>query len=156
MKSRFHQWVVQRMSRVKWKATLINESVNAWVESDDFHQWVVQRMSRVKWKATFVNESVNEWVGSDKEQLSSMSSWTDQSIKMKSNFCWWVSQCMSRVKCNAAFINESSQWISRVKCSAVFIHEYVNDSAESNPYRVAKTHRMPYLYRSFSAEEPYN
>ena len=23
-------------------------------------------------------------------------------------------------------------------------------------YRVAKTHRMPYLYRSFSAKEPYN
>jgi len=22
-------------------------------------------------------------------------------------------------------------------------------------YRVAKTHRMPYLYRSFSAKEPY-
>ena len=26
----------------------------------------------------------------------------------------------------------------------------------SNVYRVAKTHRMPYLYRSISAEEPYN
>jgi len=25
-----------------------------------------------------------------------------------------------------------------------------------SPYRVAKTHRMPYLYRSFSAKEPYN
>jgi len=23
-------------------------------------------------------------------------------------------------------------------------------------YRVAKTHKMPYLYRSFSAKEPYN
>jgi len=23
-------------------------------------------------------------------------------------------------------------------------------------YRVAKTHRMPYLYRSFSAKEPYH
>ena len=23
-------------------------------------------------------------------------------------------------------------------------------------YRVAKTHRMPYLFRSFSAKEPYN
>ena len=25
-----------------------------------------------------------------------------------------------------------------------------------NTYRVAKTHRMPYLYRPFSAKEPYN
>ena len=26
----------------------------------------------------------------------------------------------------------------------------------ATPYRAAKTHRMPYLYRSFSAKEPYN
>ena len=29
-------------------------------------------------------------------------------------------------------------------------------SARYSIYRVAKTHRMPYLYRLFSAKEPYN
>jgi len=36
----------------------------------------------------------------------------------------------------------------------------MNDSSHTHEwlksYRVAKTHRMPYLYRSFSAKEPYN
>jgi len=27
---------------------------------------------------------------------------------------------------------------------------------QEDEYRVAKTHRMPYLYRLFSAKEPYN
>ena len=35
-----------------------------------------------------------------------------------------------------------------VQCGKVWTHE--------KRYRVAKTHRMPYLWRSFSAEEPYN
>ena len=34
--------------------------------------------------------------------------------------------------------------------------EAENMYIESIRYRVAKTHRMPYLYWSFSAKEPYN
>ena len=33
---------------------------------------------------------------------------------------------------------------------ALFLHPSLDG------YRVAKTHRMPYLHRSFSAKEPYN
>jgi len=32
----------------------------------------------------------------------------------------------------------------------------VADAVDAVEYRVAKTHRMPYLHRSFSAKEPYN
>ena len=32
--------------------------------------------------------------------------------------------------------------------------EIHNERVTESPYRVAKTHRMPYLYRSFSAKEP--
>jgi len=32
----------------------------------------------------------------------------------------------------------------------------LNSMLETLVYRVAKTHRVPYLHRSFSAKEPYN
>jgi len=38
-------------------------------------------------------------------------------------------------------------WLECIRC-------IVRESSHS--YRVAKTHRMPYLYRSFSAKEPYS
>jgi len=42
-------------------------------------------------------------------------------------------------------------------------YNFIDPANQSHPifeeshtlYRVAKTHRMPYLYRSFSAKEPY-
>ena len=44
----------------------------------------------------------------------------------------------------------------------LFIHVYTDPLAKTthifagvHSYRVAKTHRIPYLYRSFSAKEPY-
>ena len=36
----------------------------------------------------------------------------------------------------------------------VYAHMYIQSILHS--YRVPKTHKMPYLYRSFSAKEPYN
>jgi len=38
----------------------------------------------------------------------------------------------------------------------LFIESHTSFNLISSHYRVAKTHRMPYLYRSFSAKEPYN
>ena len=35
------------------------------------------------------------------------------------------------------------------------IHTFQNSSHSPACYRVAKTHRIPYLYRSFPAKEPY-
>jgi len=38
----------------------------------------------------------------------------------------------------------------------VYIYMYIYTYSWKNLYRVAKTHRMPYLYRSLFAKEPYN
>jgi len=43
------------------------------------------------------------------------------------------------------------QYVSLYRCK-----QFVTYRRRYTWFRVSKTHRMPYLYRSFSAEEPYN
>ena len=51
--------------------------------------------------------------------------------------------------CNPLHVFMQYIHVCRVRISCVFIH-YIHE------YRVAKTHRMSYLYRSFSTKEPCN
>ena len=59
-------------------------------------------------------------------------------------------------------VRKASRWRSaRISTRSSGIYEWVTARINGfhgsvRKYRVAKTHRMPYLYRSFSAEEPYN
>ena len=73
--------------------------------------------------------------------------------------CYNVSKCVA-VCCNveyttlfekghSEFTTLFEQWYST-------LFEKLQQLAHSlNGYRMAKTHRIPYLYRSFSAKEPY-
>ena len=42
-------------------------------------------------------------------------------------------------------------WVGACVCESNGTHAH----KKNETYRVAKTHRMPYFYRSFSAKEPY-
>jgi len=61
--------------------------------------------------------------------------------------CVWVGVCVYVCVCERE--RERERESVRIVCRSVNV-------GQGLMYRVTKTHRMPYPYRSFSAQEPYN
>ena len=63
----------------------------------------------------------------------------------------WTCQCYA-ISHIYVYLGEPKRMCRQVTCMNTYIHTFTSKRG----YRAAKIRKMPYLYRSFSAKEPYN
>ena len=166
----------------EWVMSHMNASWHIWM-SHVTYEWDMSRMNEMNesWHI-WMSHVTYEWVISHMTPDPLMNGWMSHSASTQ--YRWviteyesWVSRalcgCIAR-ECYTAhklivyqqihFMCHNS--MCHNSCMDQSLHRHKTKIEEGMPpadlqresgvYRVAKIHRMPYLYRSFSAKEPYN
>jgi len=108
-------------------------------------------------KSVGEREALMEGVGQSQKHVPAdtgqISTWADTPVPSNQRASligmWGIGSCMTHILSDNHIDSENLQKSLFSSCSELF------NSLFPACYRVAKTHRIPYLYRSFSAKEPY-
>ena len=133
----------------------VNTHLRTHPTTEHLLQYVAVHCSLLQCVAVWIIFHKHTWYSDNKKALVCCSMLQCVQCVAVSTCCYCVSQPNVRVwvlhmwyKCVAVCCSVSSV----LQCLRVAIAAVNNTKS---PYRVAKTHRMPYLYKSFSAKEPY-